>query len=136
MSADSKQPTCAPGCVCGDPTLCGTVDPELLAVCPKCGDLAADVDGLGVLIHDACGYCSHPDSYDGVCRNCGRPTGSVECWLDECKNPAYEISLPNRYYIFLCATHHHLLEVSSLRGYSQAEPPPQSIHRGWWPWRY
>jgi hypothetical protein len=52
-------------------TLCGTVDPLVLAVCPKCRALVEDLDGFGVLIHDECGYCSHPSAYGGVCDACG-----------------------------------------------------------------
>ena len=72
--------TCRPGCACGDPTVCGTVDPDLLSPCPKCGSLVEDLDGFGVLIHDECGYCSHPDSYDGRCRHCGTPDGEEAVW--------------------------------------------------------
>lgn len=43
--------------------------------CPKCGKPVEDLDGFGVLIHDECGYCSHPDVYGDVCRACG--TGVV-----------------------------------------------------------
>lgn len=70
-------PTCEPGCVCGDATCCGTVDPDLLSVCPKCDALVEDLDGFGVLIHDACGFCSHPDSYGVSCRNCGARVGGT-----------------------------------------------------------
>lgn len=47
-------------------------DPEFLSACPKCGGLVEDPDdGFGVLFHDECGYCSHPDAYGGACSNCG-----------------------------------------------------------------
>ena len=66
-----KGVTCDEDCACGDPTKCGTADPETLSVCPKCEALVEDLDGFGVLFHDGCGYCSHPDVYDGACRACG-----------------------------------------------------------------
>lgn len=44
------------------------------SICPKCGGSVEDLDGFGVLIHDPCGYCSHPDSYGGHCRHCGATT--------------------------------------------------------------
>jgi hypothetical protein len=43
--------------------------PETL--CPNCLAWVPDLDGFGVLAHDACGYCSHPSSDDGVCGICG-----------------------------------------------------------------
>jgi len=33
--------------------------------CPNCGRWVEDLDGFGVLVHDECGYCSHPDVYGG-----------------------------------------------------------------------
>lgn len=65
-------PTCEPGCPCGDVTLCGTVDPALLSTCPKCGALVEDLDGFGVLAHDACGYCSCPSIDGDTCSICGK----------------------------------------------------------------
>lgn len=44
--------------------------------CPSCGDWLDDLDGWGVLAHEACGYCDHP-SLDGdgagrmICGICG-----------------------------------------------------------------
>lgn len=39
--------------------------------CPQCGVDMLDFDGFGCLIHDECGYCSHPDVYGDECRACG-----------------------------------------------------------------
>jgi len=39
--------------------------------CPRCGAWVEDFDGFGVLAHEACGYCSHPSGYGGVCQICG-----------------------------------------------------------------
>ena len=47
---------------------CGECVIEVL--CPDCGEWVEDFDGFRVLIHEACGYCSHPDSLvneDGTC---------------------------------------------------------------------
>lgn len=41
------------------------------ATCPKCNDEVEDADGLGVLHHEACGYCAHPNLDAGVCSICG-----------------------------------------------------------------
>jgi hypothetical protein len=39
--------------------------------CPKCGEWLEDMDGFGVLAHDACGYCTHPSIADYRCMICG-----------------------------------------------------------------
>jgi len=39
--------------------------------CPKCGQWLIDYDGMGVLAHDECGYCSHPSSMGGMRRRNG-----------------------------------------------------------------
>jgi len=43
--------------------------------CPKCGALVDDYDGFGVLHHEVCGYCVHPNSTreEGkwICGICG-----------------------------------------------------------------
>ena len=41
------------------------------AQCPKCKEWLADYDGMGVLYHDECGYCSHASITDDVCQFCG-----------------------------------------------------------------
>lgn len=41
------------------------------AQCPSCGAWVDDLDGFGVLVHDGCGYCSHPDIYGDTCTACG-----------------------------------------------------------------
>lgn len=53
--------------------------------CPKCGAWLPDCDGLGVLRHEACGYCSHASVTGGVCDLCrvviltsSRPRPTVE----------------------------------------------------------
>jgi len=43
--------------------------------CPKCGQWLRDYDGMGVLAHDECGYCSHPSSMGGICDFCGEEIG-------------------------------------------------------------
>ena len=39
--------------------------------CPSCGEWIEDFDGFGVLAHEECGLCYHPDIYDEVCIICG-----------------------------------------------------------------
>lgn len=39
--------------------------------CPSCGAWVDDLDGFGVLFHEECSYCSHPDVYGGICQICG-----------------------------------------------------------------
>ncbi len=46
------------------------LDDTNLSICPMCGGYVEDLDGFGVLAHDACGYCSHPDRYGGECTIC------------------------------------------------------------------
>lgn len=48
----------------GDPTT--PVD-----MCPQCGALVVDLDGFGVLAHDACGWCAHHSITGDVCDACG-----------------------------------------------------------------
>jgi hypothetical protein len=38
--------------------------------CPRCEALVASDDGFGVLVHDDCGYCSHPSADGGECLTC------------------------------------------------------------------
>jgi hypothetical protein len=39
--------------------------------CPMCGEWAVDLDGFGVLTHDACGFCAHPSITGHTCDSCG-----------------------------------------------------------------
>ncbi len=40
--------------------------------CPKCHVEVQDLDGFGVLVHEPCGYCSHPDVCGDTCTGCGQ----------------------------------------------------------------
>ena len=42
-----------------------------IAQCPKCKQWFADYDGLGILSHESCGYCTHASITDDVCELCG-----------------------------------------------------------------
>lgn len=46
------------------------------ATCPNCGEEVEDLDGFGVLVHEECGYCSHPDIEGVVCQCCHRVVGA------------------------------------------------------------
>lgn len=48
-------------------------DEPVIIECPKCGAEQEDHDGFGVIHCDACDYCAHPSSTDGVCDICGQP---------------------------------------------------------------
>ncbi len=39
--------------------------------CPQCGAWVVDLDGFGVLRHEACGWCAHPSVTGGLCGLCG-----------------------------------------------------------------
>jgi len=41
------------------------------AQCPQCKAWVDDMDGFGVLRHEACGYCSHASVTGAVCGLCG-----------------------------------------------------------------
>lgn len=43
----------------------------LTLACPRCGVEQEDFDGFGVLACEACGYCTHPERYGGICTICG-----------------------------------------------------------------
>lgn len=43
---------------------------EPTATCPRCKAEVVDMDGFGVLIHDDCGYCSHPSITGDTCDSC------------------------------------------------------------------
>lgn len=58
---------------------------RVIAVCPKCGAEVDDLDGFGVLVHDECGYCSHPDVYGTVCRACNA-TVVILAWRQDTAN--------------------------------------------------
>jgi methionyl-tRNA synthetase len=46
-------------------------DDQVIIACPRCGVEQADFDGFGVVNCEACGYCTHPSAYGGVCEICG-----------------------------------------------------------------
>lgn len=46
-------------------------DDAVQSQCPRCGEWVEDLDGFGVLAHEACGYCSHPSCDGDVCTLCG-----------------------------------------------------------------
>ena len=39
--------------------------------CPECGVVEEDLDGFGMMICTACGYCCHPSITGGACDGCG-----------------------------------------------------------------
>ncbi len=45
--------------------------PVPLTQCPHCREWLEDLDGFGVLRHEACGYCSHAVVGGDACELCG-----------------------------------------------------------------
>jgi len=56
-------------CVC--PRCSGDGWDPPLSQCPKCREWITDLDGFGVVVHGACGYCSHASVNGDVCGLCG-----------------------------------------------------------------
>jgi len=52
--------------------LCQACGVYPLVACPHCGRSHMDKDGFGVLICEACGWCSHVSISGDVCGLCGK----------------------------------------------------------------
>lgn len=49
-----------------------------LTACPRCGVWVPDLDGFGVLYHEACGYCQHASVTGDRCGLCGEVVSVLE----------------------------------------------------------
>jgi rubrerythrin len=53
-------------------------DEAVFIECPACGTEQEDFDGFGVVHCEACGYCQHISTTDGVCDICDREVDKGE----------------------------------------------------------
>lgn len=46
-------------------------EPIVESICPRCGQIAEADPCFGLVIHEACGWCSHISRTGGRCELCG-----------------------------------------------------------------